>query len=298
MATPVSPLGKKPWFSATGVNQAPFIIGIAGGSASGKTSVSQRIIKQLGVPWVTLLCMDSFYNALTPQQIQLALQNDFDFDHPNAFDHDKLLETLDSLKKGQQVDVPVYDFATHSRLKETEKVYGASVIIFEGIFALYDKRVRDLMDMKIFVDTDADVCLGRRLKRDITERGRDVDGILTQYARFVKPAFDDFIFPTKKYADVIIPRGLENTVAIDLITKHVQLQLNARGVALRSVLCTTNTAEITAAVKLIPQSPQILSLIASLQSQETRGELFVQDVDALSCAVVQEGLKEAGFLVG
>ncbi len=110
------------------------------------------------------------------------------------------------------MDVPVYDFATHSRLEKTISMYGANVIIFEGIFALYDKRIRELMDLRIFVDTDADVCLGRRLKRDIAERGRDVDGVLQQYMRYVKPSFDDFIFPTKKYADVIIPRGLDNTV--------------------------------------------------------------------------------------
>jgi uridine kinase len=109
--------------------------------------------------------MDSFYNALNQDQIKSAHKNNFNFDHPDAFDFDLLLVTLENLKKGHQVDIPVYDFATHSRLLKTEQVYGASVIIFEGIFALFDKRVRDLMDMKIFVDTDADVCLGRRLKR-------------------------------------------------------------------------------------------------------------------------------------
>ena len=116
------------------------------------------------------MCYDSYYKVLNENEKKLAFENDYNFDHPNAFDHDKLLQTLMDLKAGKRVQVPTYDFATHSRKPETESIYGANVIIFEGIFALYDKRIRDLMDMKIFVDTDADVCLGRRLRRDIAER--------------------------------------------------------------------------------------------------------------------------------
>lgn len=185
--------GKLPWFDAKGKSKAPFMIAIAGGTASGKTSVSERIIKNLNVPWVSLLCMDSYYNPLNPEDIEKAHQNAFNFDHPDAFDHTMLFETLLSLKRGEKVEVPQYDFASHSRLSTTVSVYGASVVIFEGMFALYDKRIRDMMDIKIFVDTDADVRLGRRLRRDIAERGRDVEGVLNQYQRFVKPSFDDFI---------------------------------------------------------------------------------------------------------
>ena len=154
--------GKMPWFDSNGKSVPPYIIGIAGGSASGKTSVSQRIIKQLGVPWVALICMDSFYKCLNPEEIEKAHRSEYNFDHPDSFDQELLYNTLSNVKKGNKVDIPVYDFTTHSRLQETQQMYGANVIIFEGIFALYDKRICDLMDLKLFVDTDADVCLARR----------------------------------------------------------------------------------------------------------------------------------------
>jgi uridine kinase len=147
-----------------GESQQPYIIGIAGGSASGKTTVSQRILQSLGSQ-VVLLSMDSFYKSLSEADIQRAHANQYDFDSPNAFDYEILFECLKKLKEGRRVEVPVYDFTLHSRLKDcTTTIYGANVIIFEGIFALYDKSVRDLMDLKIFVDTDSDVRLARRRK--------------------------------------------------------------------------------------------------------------------------------------
>ncbi|CAG8543247.1 5263_t:CDS:10 [Diversispora eburnea] len=203
-----------------------YLVGVAGGTASGKTSVSRRIIENLNVPWVGFLSMDSFYKPLTLEQKKEAFNNNHNFDHPNAFDFDLLLENLKDLKEGKRVEIPVYDFKTHSRLPQTTPLYGANVIIFEGIFALYDRRILELLDMKIFVDTDADIRLARRLKRDISERGRDINGVLQQYLSFVKPSFDQYIQPTVKNADVIVPRGLDNLVAIDLITKHIQRQLS------------------------------------------------------------------------
>ncbi|RUS26565.1 hypothetical protein BC938DRAFT_470597 [Jimgerdemannia flammicorona] len=218
-----------------------------GGSASGKTSVSERIIKNLNIPWVVIVSMDSYYKVLTPEEKVQARANNHNFDHPSAFDHDILFEALAKLKKGKSVEIPIYNFATHSRETKTKTIYGANVIIFEGIFALYDKKIMELMDLKIFVDTDADIRLARRrkflsscctqdfpytpkhthwqcansytlscsfascynydcdrtVKRDISERGRDVQGVLQQYTRFVKSSFDDYIKPTLKNADVV-----------------------------------------------------------------------------------------------
>jgi len=212
-----------------------FIIGIAGGSASGKTSVSQRIIKNLNVPSVVLISMDSFYKALGPEAIAQASRNDYNFDHPDSFDYPLLFEALRALKQGKSVEIPIYDFTTHSRRKETQLIQHAAVVIFEGILSLYDKDVMSLFDMKIFVDTDADVRLSRRLIRDIAERGRDLRGILEQYNRFVKPSFDDFVQPTVRYADIIIPRGSENLVAIELITQHIRRKLEERDALLNGV---------------------------------------------------------------
>ncbi|KAJ3071555.1 Uridine-cytidine kinase-like 1, partial [Podochytrium sp. JEL0797] len=209
------PRGRFPWFNVDGTTHKPYMIGIGGGSASGKTSVANKIIQCLGVPWVVLVQMDSFYKSLTAAQIEQAYANNYNFDHPNAFDFDILFETLNNLKSGVKVDVPVYDFGTHSRLADTTTaIYGANIIIFEGIFALYDPKVRELMDLMLFVDTDSDVRLVRRMKRDIAERGRDMHGVLQQYKKYVKPAFDDYILPTMKHADVIVPWQRPNMAAI------------------------------------------------------------------------------------
>ncbi|KAI8923590.1 uridine kinase [Entophlyctis helioformis] len=289
--------GRLPWFNQTGHVVEPYIIGIAGGSASGKTSVSQRIIKQLGVPWVVLLSMDSFYKSLTPEQIAAAHRNEHNFDHPDSFDYDLLFQVLNNLKRGIKVDVPVYDFATHSRLNKTTKIYGANVVIFEGIFALYDKAVRDVMDLKLFVDTDDDVRLARRIRRDIAERGRDKHGVLDQYRRFVKPSFDDYIYPTVKFADVIIPRGLDNVAAIDLITKHVSRQLNERGLVLRPALTQSDVDEkLSSNIKVLEQRPQLRALHTIIRDVNTNRHDFVFYAERLSRMVVERGLAELPFV--
>ncbi|KAI3643371.1 hypothetical protein MP228_012926 [Amoeboaphelidium protococcarum] len=214
--------------SVTSPQKQTYIIGIAGGSASGKTSVSELIISNLDVSSVALISMDSFYKILTKEQIAAANKAEYDFDHPNAFDFDLLFQILHQLKSGQEVDIPIYDFKTHSRLEECIKISGASVVVFEGIFALYDQEIMKLMDLKLFVDADDDIRLARRLRRDIADRGRSLDSVLTQYQRFVKPSFDEFVRPTMKYADVIVPRGADNTVAINLLSEHISLQLQEK----------------------------------------------------------------------
>lgn len=203
----------------------PYVIGVAGFSGSGKTSISQQIISELNQPWTVLLSFDNFYNPLTPEESKRAFLNNFDFDTPDSIDLDLIVEKLTSLKQGKKTEIPVYSFTQHTRTDKTITIYGANVIIMEGIYALYDKRLLDLMDIKVFVDTDLDVCLARRLTRDILYRGRDLEGALKQWETFVKPNAVAFVTPTMQNADLVIPRGLENTIAIELMIKHIQKQL-------------------------------------------------------------------------
>jgi uridine kinase len=207
--------------------RSPFIIGVAGGSASGKTTVCQEIVESLSNKRVCVISQDSFYRSLEVEEKKLAAESCYDFDHPDAFDYGIFEETIQKLKRGGEVEIPVYDFKTHSRLNMTEKVSGADVVIIEGILIFFTKSIREMMDMKIFVDTDSDVRLARRIRRDIQERGRDLESVLLQYEKFVKPSFDDYIMPTKQYADIIIPRGGGNKVAIDLLTQHIKSKLIA-----------------------------------------------------------------------
>lgn len=206
----------------------PYIIGVAGNSGSGKTSISQRIIQELNQPWTVILSFDNFYKNLTPEELERAFNSQYDFDEPGSFDLDLLVETVKSLKAGKKTHIPVYSFKEHARTKKVTTIYGANVIIIEGIMALYDPRLLELMDLKVYVDTDLDVCLARRITRDTLYRGRDVSGIMNQWEGFVKPNAVRYVNPTMNHADIIIPRGLENTTAIDLMIQHVQKQLGKK----------------------------------------------------------------------
>ncbi|XP_003965292.1 uridine-cytidine kinase 1 [Takifugu rubripes] len=210
----------------------PFLIGVSGGTASGKSTVCAKIMELLGQNKVdhrqrkvVIVSQDCFYKVLTPEQKAKALKGQYNFDHPEAFDNELMYKTLKDIAEGRVVEVPTYDFVTHSRMEERITVYPADVVLFEGILVFYPQIVREMFHMKLFVDTDSDVRLSRRVLRDMS-RGRDLEQILTQYTTFVKPAFEEFCLPTKKYADVIIPRGVDNMVAINLIVQHIQDILN------------------------------------------------------------------------
>lgn len=182
-------------------------MGVAGGSASGKTSFCADLAKNLGLSCV-LVSTDNFYKDLTPEQ--LANVNIFNFDHPDALDFDEMFRCLTGLLRREPVDIPVYSFVLNARTGEKIRLNPADVVLLEGIYSLYEERIRILMYMKIFVQTDDDIRLVRRLLRDSKERGRDVTGILKQYMTFVKPAFDDYIKPTMKHADIIVPHESRN----------------------------------------------------------------------------------------
>lgn len=259
-------------------SQEAFVIGICGGSASGKTSVAQKIIEQLDQPWVTQLSMDSFYIVLNEEQHLAAARNEHNFDHPDAFDFQLLIDTLKRLKEGKQVEVPVYNFVTHRREPKTVPMYGANVLIFEGILAFHNPEVLKLLDLKIFVDTDSDVRLGRRLERDISQRGRDLNSVIQQYEKHVKPAFDYYIAPTMVHADIIVPRGGENTVAIDLIINHVNTQLQNRGSKVREELLHCNPGEGQPPPKtlhVLPSTRQTRGLHTFIRNKETHRDEFI-----------------------
>eukprot|EP00126_Sphaerothecum_destruens_P007053 Sdes_comp19659_c0_seq3m11493 len=268
--------GRPPWYNASGQLQSAFIIGIAGGSASGKTTVSRKIIQELGIPWVVLLDMDSFYKSLEKDSLAEANEGNFNFDHPDSFDFASCRDTLAALREGKSVQVPIYDFNTHQRLPITRTVYGANVILFEGIMTFVHKELRDLMDLKIFVDTDSDIRLARRLQRDISERGRSVETVLAQYNKFVKPSFEEFISPSMKYADIVIPRGASNTVAIDLVIKHVQGQLLKRGYNFREQLANSHVGEaMPERLHVLEGGNQVRGIHTIVRNRDTSRDEFI-----------------------
>jgi len=207
-----------------------FLIGVAGGTASGKSTVCSKIMEKLGQDeidhrqrQVVCISQDSFYRELSPAESLKASKGTFNFDHPDAFDNQLILKTLQDILDGRVCSIPVYDFKTNSRrVDEFVTIYPADVLLFEGILVFYLPEIRNFFHMKLFVDSDADTRLSRRVLRDIRERGRDLEQVLSQYTSLVKPAFEEFCLPSKKYADVIIPRGSENTVAIELICQHIR----------------------------------------------------------------------------
>ncbi|XP_024937099.1 uridine-cytidine kinase-like 1 isoform X2 [Cephus cinctus] len=261
--------GRPPWYNSAGQQVEPFVIGICGGSASGKTTVATKIIESLDVPWVTLLSMDSFYKVLNEKQHEMAAHNEYNFDHPDAFDFELLKSTLQRLKEGRKVEVPIYNFVTHRRENRTKTMYGANVIIFEVPFF-------KMCDMKVFVDTDADVRLARRLHRDISQRGRDLEGVLKQYSTMVKPAFFYYIAPLMVHADIIVPRGGDNEVAIELIVQHVHTQLQLRGFKLREKLAHSYSGQpLPSSLYLLPDTPQIKGLHTFIRNKYTYRDEFI-----------------------
>jgi len=204
----------------------PLIIGIAGGTGSGKTSVTNRILESLDKDEVTVIAHDSyyrdigFYKGLSPEAIN--------FDHPSSLETPLLVEHLRSLRKGVSVEQPIYNFTTHKRMKETAALRPTPIVIIEGILIFVNKELRELMDIKIFIDADADERLMRRIKRDILERGRSIDSVMSQYVRTVKPMHLEFVEPSKHWADIIIPRGVENIVAIDMVATKIKAMMKEK----------------------------------------------------------------------
>ena len=206
----------------------PLVIGIAGGSGSGKSTVARRVADALGQASVVFLDMDAYYR--NHAHLSLEERRRVNWDHPDAFDLDLLAEQLETLANGRAIRKPVYDFVSHVRREECEVIDPADVIVIDGILLFAEARVRDLCDVKVFVDADADVRVLRRIRRDMTHRGRPLEEIIEQYLATVQPMHLQFVEPTKRYADVIVPRGGQNAVAIEMIVAKIQRRL-AGGIA-------------------------------------------------------------------
>lgn len=201
----------------------PVVIGVAGGTGSGKTTVAREILRRAGTEQISLIQHDAYYKDLGDlPPAQRAMQN---FDHPDALDNRLLIAHLKELKAGRPIEMPVYDFTTHTRTAEVQRVEPRRVILVEGILIFADAALRRTMDVKIYVDTDADIRFIRRLERDLAERGRTMESVIQQYLATVRPMHQEFVEPSKRYADVIIPEGGFNEVAIDMIASRIKALL-------------------------------------------------------------------------
>ncbi len=191
------------------------IIGISGPTASGKSLLANTLVNELGTIHATVIPEDSYYNDLGNMPFEE--RGKTNFDHPDAFDFELLFDHLKKLQRGEEIDMPLYDHAKHERRKETKRIGKNRIIVLEGILLFVEKELRDLMDIRIFMDTPLDICLLRRLRRDLVERKRSLESVLQQYEETVRPMYFQFIEPSKRYADIIVPRGGENRIAIDMI---------------------------------------------------------------------------------
>ena len=201
----------------------PVIIGVAGGTGSGKTTVARAILDRAGTSQISLIQHDAYYRDLS--DLPPAQRAIFNFDHPDALDNELLVTHLKALKAGRAIEMPIYDFTTHTRTEQTQTVGPNPVILLEGILIFADETLRTLMDVKIYVDTQADIRFIRRLQRDIAERGRTRESVVHQYLATVRPMHEQFVEPSKRYSDIIIPEGGFNEVAIDLIAARIKALL-------------------------------------------------------------------------
>ncbi len=205
--------------------KAPIIIGVAGGTASGKTTVSAKILEAVGRNRLAYIEHDAYYRDLS--HLPLTERRNLNFDHPDSLENELLVKDLKTLLRGKSVQIPVYDFATYTRNKDLKLVKPRRVILVEGILIFADRQLREMMDIKIYVDAAADLRFIRRLKRDTLERGRTVEMVIEQYLKTVRPMHLEFVEPSKRHADVIIPRGGRNITAIQMVVAQIQRMLDA-----------------------------------------------------------------------
>ncbi len=201
------------------------VIGIAGGTGSGKTTITREIVRRLENN-VTVITHDSYYRAR--HDLSYEERTRLNYDHPNAFDTEMLAEALKDLREGREIEMPVYDYTIYDRTENTVTVRPSRVILVEGILIFHPEELRDLMDIKIFVDADADVRILRRITRDVRDRGRSLDSVINQYLTTVKPMHEAFVEPSKRYADIIIPEGGKNLVALEMVVDRIEAHLSDR----------------------------------------------------------------------
>lgn len=200
------------------------VLGVAGGSASGKTTIIKKIQEHFGED-IAVISHDNYYKAHDDMPFEERCK--LNYDHPDSFESERMAEDVRKLLKGRPIDMPTYDYCNHNRAKETIRIAPKTVIIMEGILVLENRELRDLMDIKIYVDTDADERLIRRIQRDMIERARSIESIIAQYSNTVKPMHEEFVEPSKRYADIIIPRGGENAPGVDMLITYLNKKLGA-----------------------------------------------------------------------
>lgn len=270
------------------------IIGVAGSSGSGKTSLAIEIVQSLNLPWVIILSIDSFYKSLTSEQNTLAHRNEYDLDSPGSIDFDLLVEKLNDLKQGKRTDIPIYSFQQHQRLQQTLSIYSPHVIILEGILALHDPRVLQLLDMKIYVEADADLCLSRRIVRDVRERGRTIEGVIKQWFAYVKPVFQLHVEPQREVADLIVPRGMHNKMAIQMIVNQTRQILKEKSIRhnaeLEELGQQVEDYTLSESAIILAGKPQITGVSTILRSPTTSQVDFIFYFDRLTALLIETAL--------
>ncbi|KAL3235688.1 uridine kinase URK1 [Nakaseomyces bracarensis] len=276
----------------------PYIIGVGGTSGSGKTSVANKIVSSINVPWTVLVSLDNFYKPLSPEERKRAFNNEYDFDEPSAIDLDLAYECILNLKEGKKTTIPVYSFVNHNRDPDKHiQIYGASVIVIEGIYALYDQRLLDLMDLKIYVDADLDICLARRLARDIVSRGRDLDGCLLQWERYVKPDAVKYVQPTMNNADAIVPSVSDNSVAVGLLINHIESKLEVKSEEHINELVRLGHSDLKplkeyANLNILPQTNQVKAIHTILIDRSVDRADFVFYFDRIATILIANALND------
>ncbi|QLQ81335.1 hypothetical protein HG537_0F00960 [Torulaspora globosa] len=274
----------------------PYVIGIGGPSGSGKTSVANKIVSSINVPWTVLISLDNFYKPLTAEERRRAFENDYDFDHPNAIDLDLAYECILNLKEGKKTSIPVYSFVEHNRVpNKSINIYGASVIVLEGIYALHDRRLLDLMDLKIYVDADLDVCLARRLSRDIVYRGRDLHGCIQQWEKFVKPNADKYVRASMQNANAIVPSLSDSTVAVELLINHIKLKLQTKSEEhlkelIRLGFYGSKSITEYSSVHELERTNQVMSIMTMLMDKNLKRDDFVFYFDRIATILLSKVL--------
>ncbi|TAQ85018.1 hypothetical protein B7494_g6654 [Chlorociboria aeruginascens] len=242
---------------------------------------------------------DSFYKSLDEQASRRAFANEYDFDSPDAVDFDVLVDRLRNLKAGKRAEIPIYSFAKHARETNTTSIYSPHVLILEGIFALYDSRILDLLDVKIFCEADPDTCLSRRILRDVAERGRDIEGCIKQWFSYVKPNFERYVEPQRKVADLIVPRGIENRVAITMVTQYIERKLSEKSKAHRAELKRLGTSSeddpLSEMVIILEQTPQLKGMNTIIQDADSSTEDFIFYFDRLATLLIEHALNNIYF---
>ncbi|KAK5078156.1 Uridine kinase [Lithohypha guttulata] len=276
------------------------LIGIAGSSGSGKTSLAVEIVKALDLPWVIILSIDSFYNSLTAEQNRLAHANEFDLDSPDSIDFDLLCKCLTELKQGKRTNIPVYSFEKHQRLEKTISLYSPHVVVLEGILALQDPRILGLLDLKVYMEADADVCLSRRIVRDVRERGRTIEGTIKQWFSSVKPAFTKYVEPQREVADLIVPRGMMNKMAITMIVGQTRQILKDKSVKHRAELERLGQGvedqPLSPNVMLLEERKQIKAIMTLLRNPATASIDFSFYLDRMTALLVEKALDCHNFV--